>query len=72
MIVAGCTTSGVGSVPGLRRAIGNSLPGTMGKTLADQDRTDDTVAGGCATKVYKPAECDRQTKASAQRRAELK
>jgi hypothetical protein len=44
----------------------------MGKTIADQDRIDDTVAGGCAAKVYKPAECDRQTKASAQRRAELK
>jgi hypothetical protein len=56
----------------LRLAIGNSPPGTMGKTIADQDRIDDTVAGGWATRVYKPAECDRQTKASAQRRAELK
>jgi hypothetical protein len=55
----------------LRQAIGNALPGAVGKTLRDQDRIDDTVAGGCATKVYTTAECRRHTEASARRRAEL-
>jgi len=55
----------------LRQAIGNGLPGAEGKTLRDQDRIDDTVAGGCAAKVYTRTECARHTRASADRRAEL-
>jgi hypothetical protein len=59
-------------VPALRSAIGNSLIGAEGKTVADQNRIDKTVAPGCAIRLYTPAECDRHTKASAERRAELK
>lgn len=56
----------------MRLAVGSSLPGAQGETLRDQDKIDDTVAGGCATGVYKAAECDRHTKASAERRRELR
>lgn len=70
--LAGCTTSGVNGVPALRLALGNSLAGAQGKTLADQNKIDKTMAPGCAVKLYTPAECDRHTKASAARRAELK
>jgi len=72
LLLAGCTTSGVSGVPALRMALGSSLAGAQGKTLADQDRIDRTMAPGCAIKLYTSAECDRHTKASAQRRAELK
>ncbi|TPN43193.1 hypothetical protein FJ978_31310 [Mesorhizobium sp. B1-1-7] len=71
-MLAGCGTSGVNGVPGLRSAIGSSLAGAQGKTLADQNRIDHTVAPGCAIGLYTPAECDRHTQASAGRRAELK
>ncbi|MER8540228.1 hypothetical protein NKH17_12315 [Mesorhizobium sp. M1334] len=53
-------------------ALGNSLAGAQGKTVEDQNRIDHTVAPGCAIALYRPAECDRHTKASAARRAELK
>ncbi|MER9901587.1 hypothetical protein [Mesorhizobium sp. M0130] len=53
-------------------ALGSSLPGAQGKTVEDQNRIDHTVAPGCAIALYRPAECDRHTKASAARRAELK
>ncbi|WP_245431536.1 hypothetical protein [Mesorhizobium atlanticum] len=53
-------------------AIGSSLAGAQGKTLADQNKIDKTMAPGCAVGLYTPAECDRHTKASADRRAELK
>ncbi|TPM19759.1 hypothetical protein [Mesorhizobium sp. B2-3-6] len=56
----------------LRSALGNSLAGAQGKTIADQNKIDRTMAPGCAVKFYTPAECDRHTKASAARRAELK
>ncbi|MER9665571.1 hypothetical protein [Mesorhizobium sp. M0203] len=53
-------------------ALGNSLAGAQGKTVEDQNRIDRTMAPGCAIALYKPAECDRHTTASAARRAELK
>jgi len=71
-MLAGCGTSGVSGVPALRSAIGSSLAGAEGKTLADQNKIDETMASGCAVKFYTPAECDRHTKASAARRGELK
>lgn len=72
LTLAACTTSGVSGVAPLRSAIGNSLPGAQGKTIADQNRIDRTVAPGCAVKFCTRAECDLHTKASAARRAELK
>ena len=59
-------------VPALRLAIGSSLAGAQGKTLADQNKIDKTMAPGCAIGLYTPGECDRHTQASAKRRAELK
>ncbi|MDG4908707.1 hypothetical protein P9228_19975 [Mesorhizobium sp. WSM4898] len=70
--LAACTTSGVNGVPALRSAIGNSLAGAQGKTVADQNKIDKTMAPGCALGLYTPAECDRHTRASAARRSELK
>ena len=70
--LAACGTSGVSGVPALRLAIGSSLAGAQGKTVADQNKIDKTMALGCAVGLYTPAECDRHTKASAARRAELK
>ncbi|TPM25721.1 hypothetical protein FJ967_32365 [Mesorhizobium sp. B2-3-4] len=72
LLLAGCGTSGVNGVPALRAAIGSSLAGAKGKTLADQNKIDRTMAPGCAVSLYTAAECDRHTKASAARRAELK
>ena len=67
-----CTTSGVNGVPALRSALGNSLAGAQGKTVQDQNKIDKTMAPGCAIGLYTGAECDRHTKASADRRGELK
>ncbi|WP_292680544.1 hypothetical protein [Mesorhizobium sp.] len=53
-------------------ALGNSLAGAQGKTVADQNKIDRTMAPGCAVKLYTRAECDLHTKASAARRSELK
>ncbi|RUV90233.1 hypothetical protein EOA60_06765 [Mesorhizobium sp. M1A.F.Ca.IN.020.06.1.1] len=72
LTLAGCTTSGVSGVPALRLALGNSLAGAQGKTVEDQNKIDRTMAPGCAVKLYTAAECDRHTKASATRRAELR
>ncbi|TRC78499.1 hypothetical protein FJV80_24465 [Mesorhizobium sp. WSM4310] len=72
LTLAACTTSGVSGVTPLRSALGNSLAGAQGKTVADQNKIDRTIAPGCAVKLYTRAECDRHTKASAARRAELK
>ncbi|RUX96138.1 MULTISPECIES: hypothetical protein [unclassified Mesorhizobium] len=72
LTLGACTTSGVKGVTPLRSAIGNSLPGAQGKTVADQNKIDRTMAPGCAVKLYTRAECDLHTKASAERRAELK
>lgn len=72
LLLAGCGTSGVSGVLALRTALGSSLAGAQGKTMADQDRIDRTMAPGCAIGLYTAAECDRHTQASAERRAELK
>lgn len=71
MLLVGCGTSGTTSASSFRDAIGAGLPGAQGKTLADQERIDDTVAGGCAIEFYRPSECDLHTTASAERRREL-
>jgi hypothetical protein len=72
LLAAGCGTSNVSGVPSLRSALGNSLAGAQGKTVEDQNKIDRTMAPGCAIKFYTAAECDRHTKASTGRRAELK
>ncbi|RWQ56581.1 MAG: hypothetical protein EOS82_03560 [Mesorhizobium sp.] len=72
LLLVGCGTSGVSGVPALRLALGSSLAGAQGKTAEDQNRIDRTMAPGCAIGLYRPAECDRHTKASADRRGELK
>ncbi|RWC29858.1 MAG: hypothetical protein EOS70_23510 [Mesorhizobium sp.] len=72
LTLAGCGTSGVSGVPALRSALGSSLAGAQGKTAEDQNRIDRTMAPGCAIGLYVRDECDRHTKASAARRAELK
>ncbi|MBZ9761319.1 hypothetical protein LB553_10575 [Mesorhizobium sp. CA8] len=48
------------------------MAGAQGKTVADQNKIDETMASGCAVKFYTPSECDRHTRASAERRAQLK
>ncbi|TIM24479.1 MAG: hypothetical protein E5Y74_01690 [Mesorhizobium sp.] len=72
LMLAACTTSGASGVTPLRQALGNSLAGAQGKTVADQNKIDRTMAPGCAVKLYTRAECDLHTKASASRRSELK
>ncbi|RWB27546.1 MAG: hypothetical protein EOQ42_12170 [Mesorhizobium sp.] len=72
LLLAGCGTSGVSGVPALRLALGSSLAGAQGKTAEDQNLIDRTMAPGCAIGLYVRDECDRHTKASAARRAELK
>ena len=72
LTLAACTTSDVSGVAPLRSALGSSLPGAQGKTVADQNKIDRTVAPGCAIRLYTRAECALHTKASAERRAELK
>ncbi|WP_181170565.1 hypothetical protein [Mesorhizobium sp. B2-6-2] len=51
LMLAACTTSGASDAPALRSAIRNSLTGAQGKTLADQNRIDRTMAPGCAVKL---------------------
>lgn len=72
LTLAACTTSDVSGVTPLRQALGNSLAGAQGKTIADQNKIDRTMAPGCVVELYTRAECDLHTKASAARRAELK
>jgi hypothetical protein len=67
-----CGTSGVRNAAGLKLALGDDLGGAQGKTLTDQNKIDRNMARGCAIGVYSAAACDRHTKASAERRAELK
>lgn len=69
LMLGACGTSRPQDVPGLRQAVGNSLPGAQGLTLEDQEKIDDTVARGCKTGVYTGPECDLHTEASAGRRA---
>jgi hypothetical protein len=44
----------------------------MGKTRADQLNIDKSVAASCSSGILNGAQCDLHTRASAQRRAELK
>lgn len=46
-------------VSGLRRVVGTDLVGARGATSNDQRKIDLTVAGLCAGKVWRVAECDR-------------
>lgn len=69
--LAACGASNPASVRGLDRAVGQELPGAQGRTLEDQDRIDDTVARGCASGVFRQADCARHSGASAERRREL-
>jgi hypothetical protein len=48
------------------------LPGTKGATLGDQRNIDKSVAKSCATGILGASQCDVHTRASAERRAELK
>lgn len=57
---------------GLTAVIGTTVPGTKGKTLADQNAIDRHVARSCAAKVYSKEDCNRHTRASAERRRELR
>lgn len=59
------------TVAGLRSSIGNTIPGTKGETLDDQDRVDEHVARACAAGVYTAEECAAHTVASDERRLEL-
>lgn len=52
--------------------MGSALPGAQGKTLADQDKIDETVARGCGGGAYRKAACKNHSQASEQRRAELR
>lgn len=73
MILTACTgTSGPVSVAGVRPVVGGELPGAQGLTAEDQDRIDDTMARGCSTEIWTRAECDRHTRASFERRQELR
>lgn len=69
--LAGCSTLHPVSVAGLRSAVGNTIPGTKGETLEDQDRIDEHVARACAAQVYTAEECTAHTVASDERRLEL-
>lgn len=66
-MLAACGTSGPVTAPALSEVIGTSLPGAIGRTEADQDKIDETVARACAGKVYTRALCDKHTEALAKR-----
>ena len=69
---AGCAgISQPTDVSGVSKVVGPSLPGAMGKTIADQNRIDRTVARGCAGGVYGRQACERHTEASETRRKEI-
>lgn len=72
-VLAGCTTSGRAPVNSSSLAgLLDPLPGTKGKTLEDQRNIDRSVSMGCSTHLLKGAQCDLQTRASAERKVELK
>lgn len=71
-MLAACGTFAPKSVAGLKSALGDDLGGAQGKTLADQTKIDRNMARGCSIGVYSSSTCDRHTKASAERRAELR
>ena len=65
LTTASCTTSQQGSagtsdfVSTTRKIVGTDLIGVKGKTPADQNDIDDTVAGLCGSGVYNKGECQR-------------
>lgn len=48
------------------------LPGSKGKTLQDQRNIDTVIAQSCSTGILGSRQCDAHTKASAERKAELR
>lgn len=73
IVLAACGTSGRAPVNFLELApVVAPLPGTQGKTADDQRRIDLTVANGCNTGILGSSQCDLQTRASRDRKAELK
>ncbi|WP_221163355.1 hypothetical protein [Rhizobium lentis] len=72
-VLAACTTSGRAPVNSLELgAVVSDLPGTKGKTAADQRNIDRTIAKSCSAGILGAKQCDLQTKASAERKEELK
>lgn len=73
LLASGCASiSGPGDVSGLARVADlDTLATAQGKTLADQDRIDTTMARGCATGLALPARCAAHSEASDARRQEL-
>lgn len=59
LTLAGCGTSGPGSVAGLRNVVGTDLIGARGASEKDQRKIDRTVVGICAADVWTRAECAR-------------
>lgn len=57
--LAGCGTSGPGTVGGLKRVIGTDLIGAHGATDLDQRKIDRTIVRLCASRVYDKRECAR-------------
>lgn len=72
LAVSQCSTTGPKTIDGLKGALGDDLGRAHGKTLADQSKIDRNMARGCSIGVCSTAACDRHTKASAARRAELR
>lgn len=71
--LAACSTSGRAPVNFLELTdVVEPLPGTKGKTLQDQRNIDLTIAQSCASGVLGSKQCDVHTKASAERKAELR
>lgn len=71
LMLAACGISPPADVAGVRRAVGDVLPGAQGLTISDQERIDETVARGCASGIWSRPQCARHTEASAARRRAL-
>jgi len=72
MASACVSTSTPADVSGLSRVANlDGLATAQGKTIADQDRIDNTMARGCATGLVTRVNCVRHTDASDARRSEL-
>ena len=68
LLVAGCSTSpkAPATANAAREALTDDLPGTKGATRADQERIDNTVAGGCGAAIWPRAVCRRHNKVARQ------
>lgn len=73
LAAAACSTiSTPASVAGVKRTVTlDRLATAQGKTAADQDRIDETMARGCAVGLANRSSCARHTRASDDRRKEL-